>query len=66
MMTSPPHIRHCLDYLRQSLMCCMDTTAETKERGSNGVKGFGTEHNCKDWEQLMQWISKRHTADKPQ
>ena len=47
-------------------MCCMDTTLEKKEKGSNGVKGFGTEHSCKDWEQLKQWISKLQLADNPQ
>ena len=57
MAISPAHIRHCIDLLRQSLMCCADTTVETKEEGSIGVKGFGTEHGCKDWEQLREWTS---------
>ncbi|MCJ1285826.1 hypothetical protein MMC26_005167 [Xylographa opegraphella] len=58
MMSSPPHVRHCIDLLRQSLMCHADTTVEVKEKGSDGVKGFGTTHHCRDWQQLLQWTSK--------
>lgn len=47
-------------------MCSVDATVEYKEQGSNGVKGFGTEHDCKDWEQLLHWISKLQATDSPQ
>ncbi|KAF1950757.1 hypothetical protein CC80DRAFT_576819, partial [Byssothecium circinans] len=53
------HWRHCLDYLRQSLMCNADITLEKidasgeKELGS--VDGWGTEHLCRDWEGLRTW-----------
>ncbi|KAI9641745.1 hypothetical protein NHQ30_009601 [Ciborinia camelliae] len=40
-MDSPPHIRHCIDLLRQSLMCNADTTLELTEPDVNGVHGFG-------------------------
>lgn len=55
MMASPAHIRHCIDLLRQSLMCYADTAVEVKEEGINGVKGWGTEHQCRDYEELLQW-----------
>ena len=57
MMASPPHIRHCIDLLRQTLMCQPDITVELKNEELGGVTGFGTEHQCKDWGQLMQWTS---------
>ncbi|MCJ1391627.1 hypothetical protein MMC18_004492 [Xylographa bjoerkii] len=57
MMASPRHIRHCIDLLRQGLMCCADSTVEVKEGDADGVKGFGTTHYCRDWEQLVQWTS---------
>ena len=57
MMGAPSHIRHCIDLLRQSLMCYADTTVETREPGLNGVKGFGTEHVCKDWDELYKMFS---------
>ncbi|KAI0448080.1 S-adenosyl-L-methionine-dependent methyltransferase [Xylaria telfairii] len=36
------HIRHCIDLLRQSLMCNADLTVELKNEELGGVTGFGT------------------------
>lgn len=58
MMSSPPHIRHCIDLLRHSLMCNPDTTVEVKDEEAGGVTGFGTEHQCKDWDQLLAFTRK--------
>ncbi|KAL8729370.1 MAG: hypothetical protein Q9166_004763 [cf. Caloplaca sp. 2 TL-2023] len=55
MMYSPAHISHCIDLIRHSLMCQPDTTVEVKDPEIGGVTGFGTEHQCKDWEELMRW-----------
>ncbi|KAL8919490.1 MAG: hypothetical protein Q9208_006775 [Pyrenodesmia sp. 3 TL-2023] len=52
----PAHVRHCIDYLRQSLMCHGDTTIEVKRAGVSGVRGSGTEHQCQDWERLRKWV----------
>lgn len=57
-MASPPHVRHCIDLLRQSLMCTPDVTVETKEEELGGVRGFGTEHVCRDWDELKTWMEK--------
>jgi len=57
MMSSPPHVRHCLDLLRQSLMCYPDTTVEKKDEEAGGVHGFGTMHNCKKWDELLEWTA---------
>ena len=62
MMSSPSHVRHCLDLLRQTLMCYADTTLELKDENSNGVRGFGTQHICRNWEQLVQWTSDAQEA----
>lgn len=51
------HIRHCIDLLRNSIMCTPDLTVETKNKELGGVTGFGTEHECKDWGQLLSWVS---------
>ncbi|KAF2233441.1 hypothetical protein EV356DRAFT_448274 [Viridothelium virens] len=55
-MSSPPHIRHCIDLIRQSLMCQPDLTVELKEKELGGVTGFGTEHQCRDWGELLNWL----------
>lgn len=48
---------HCFDLLRQEMMCQPDLTVEVKdERG--GVTGFGTVHQCVDWEQFMDWMAR--------
>lgn len=58
MMISPPHVRHCIDLLRQSLMCTADTTIEVKDEAAGGVHGFGVEHRCVKWSQLVDWTAK--------
>lgn len=57
MMSSPSHIRHCIDLLRHTLMCQADTTIELKNDDLGGVTGFGTEHRCVEWDKLMLWIT---------
>ena len=51
------HIRHCIDLLRQSLMCNPDLTVELKDEELGGVTGFGTMHRCADWSGLLEWIA---------
>lgn len=57
-MPPPAHVSRCTELLRQSLMCNIDTTVESKEKGLPGVDGFGIKHQCKDWEQLTDWTAK--------
>lgn len=57
MMTSPSHVRHCVDLLRQTLMCYSDRTIEQKD-DTGGVSGFGVKHQCGDYEKLLELINK--------
>jgi len=59
-MISPAHMQHCTDLLRQTLMCQPDLTIELKDE-LGGVEGFGTDHRCKDWTQLMYWTAEWET-----
>jgi len=56
-MSSPDHFRHCVDLLRQALMCQPDLTLELKDEAVGGVSGFGTEHACKDWGELLSFVN---------
>ncbi|RAK78073.1 uncharacterized protein BO72DRAFT_507936, partial [Aspergillus fijiensis CBS 313.89] len=56
-MLSPHHIRHCLELLRLALMCQPDLTVELKNETLGGVTGYGTEHQCKSWEDLSHWMA---------
>lgn len=61
MMVSPSHIRHCIDLLRQALMCSPDLTVEVKDMEAGGVHGFGETHQCIDWTALKDWTTKWET-----
>jgi len=37
-------------------MCTPDVTVEVKEEELGGVRGFGTEHVCRDWDELKTWV----------
>ncbi|KAF2705565.1 hypothetical protein K504DRAFT_414493 [Pleomassaria siparia CBS 279.74] len=51
------HISHCIDLLRHALMCQPDLTVEVKDDKLDGATGFGTEHQCMDWNGLVKWTS---------
>ena len=54
------HSVHCFDYIRSSIMCAGDTTLEGKtEAGA----GFGTEHQCVDYDALLKWANKHGAYD---
>jgi len=57
MHTSPAHVRHCTDLIRQSLMCAADRTLEVKD-DKGGVSGFGTVHKCYDYEELVNKVAR--------
>lgn len=51
----PRHIHHCLDYLRQSIMCHADANLEPIDMTLGGVKGFGSPRKCRDSNKLKEW-----------
>ena len=56
---SPMRVRHCIDLLRQSLMCQADTTVEVKDEEVGGVHGFGIEHQYREWKELVAWTAEQ-------
>lgn len=57
-MTDQSCLEHCVEILRQTLMCHGDITLLTY----NWVKGrqmpypnFNTVHTCKKWDKLVEW-----------
>jgi hypothetical protein len=53
--TSHHHIRHCFEYLRQSIICLADSNLEKLNYTSRGVSGWQTERTCSDFEGLGHW-----------
>ena len=47
------HFMHCVDYLRQSILCAADTTVE----GSGN--GWGATHVCKNFDDVKEWAEHR-------
>lgn len=57
------HVRHCFDYLRQSLMCAADTTLEPVDPVLGGVTGWGVVRNCRRYNDLKSWAEDRRVSN---
>ncbi|KAM3550205.1 hypothetical protein ARSEF4850_008456 [Beauveria asiatica] len=58
------HLDHCLDYLRQAIMCTGDTTLEKVIADDNGkfkpeIDGWGTVHECRSWHMLFEFAERQ-------
>jgi hypothetical protein len=57
----PDHLEHCLNMIRQGIMCSADTTLEwplyvKKGFGSDGpITGEGITHECKNWDSVVNF-----------
>jgi len=60
-----PHLDHCLDYLRQVLMCNGDLSPNTFSVAPGGkgyVPSFNESHQCRDFEKIFDWAKKRNNG----
>ncbi|EED20598.1 hypothetical protein TSTA_038090 [Talaromyces stipitatus ATCC 10500] len=54
------HIEHCLDLLRQDIMCRADDLMDfTKDHGDEFLTGEGQVRKCRDWNKLSKWVQER-------
>ncbi|EJD06940.1 uncharacterized protein FOMMEDRAFT_76950, partial [Fomitiporia mediterranea MF3/22] len=53
-----PHLQHCMNYIRQMLLCGADLTLEPEvyEEG-NDATGMGVMHTCHDWTAVYDTIN---------
>ncbi|KAK2600542.1 hypothetical protein N8I77_010069 [Diaporthe amygdali] len=62
------HEYHCIDYIRQSIMCSADTTldfAELQPDGRRkGFSGANSTHQCRDWDAVAAWAVENRAGDK--
>lgn len=63
-----PHIEHCLDTIRQSIMCHADMTpipeAYTEFKPDGHLEPiFQIEHTCRDFEAIQRWAKGRDALD---
>ena len=59
------HTLHCIEFLRQSIMCHADTTVQTEATYHQGILAFGVEYQCKNWWQLVNWVDRRNEQFPP-
>ena len=48
------HSAHCIDYLRQSIMCAADTNLEGETEAG---PGWGSVHECADYDAVLAWAN---------
>ena len=61
---SAHHINHCIEILRQAVMCSADLTLERLDlentsspfKPQRGVSGWGNVHTCRDWARLVELV----------
>jgi hypothetical protein len=60
-------MKHCFDYLRQSLICASDITLEKLQVDKEGIKpavdGWGTTHLCRNYEEVSNWAASHRASD---
>ncbi|KAI6086358.1 hypothetical protein F4821DRAFT_129464 [Hypoxylon rubiginosum] len=52
------HSAHCIDYIRQSIMCAADTNLEGKTEAG---PGWGSKHECADYDAVLAWANEHST-----
>ncbi|KAL1983819.1 hypothetical protein VTN96DRAFT_9905 [Rasamsonia emersonii] len=57
------HRAHCVEYLRQSILCSADTTLEGETGAWARSTGWGQTHSCVDFDALTEWANKRAIWD---
>lgn len=58
-----PHVGHCFDYLRQSLLCSADSSLEPTNERVNGNPKWGFDKQCRDYEDVRRWAEKWRAFD---
>ncbi|KZZ98821.1 hypothetical protein AAL_02372 [Moelleriella libera RCEF 2490] len=56
------HFEHCVDYIRQSLMCHYDTALVTYDwvgQHQNPTPNANAMHKCVDWGAVQAWLQDR-------
>jgi hypothetical protein len=59
----PGHLRHCFDYIRQSLMCAADTNVEPMNKELKGVTGWGFTRQCRSYDAVFKWTGQNKPVE---
>ncbi|KAL8882370.1 MAG: hypothetical protein Q9192_007594 [Flavoplaca navasiana] len=53
-----PHVMHCLDVLRDDVLCHADDTPRYTTTTQKPESGMGQMRQCRDWSKLEEWAKK--------
>ncbi|KAJ5700684.1 hypothetical protein N7536_003697 [Penicillium majusculum] len=64
------HMDHCIDYLRQSIMCHSDVTplvhiprpGGSRNNGTSWIPNFAVKHTCRDFWKIHEWAAQYNTS----
>lgn len=56
------HSNHCLDWLRNDIMCRADDTPLYATNSSKSENGIGQYRQCRDWSKLEAWAKEHHAC----
>ncbi|KAJ3940118.1 uncharacterized protein N0V96_010124 [Colletotrichum fioriniae] len=57
------HTAHCIEYLRQSILCSGDTSLEGESGSWSESIGWGQSHVCRDYDALMRLANEKAAWD---
>ena len=56
-----PHLQHCMNYIRQMVLCASDLTLEPVTfdpvTNSSSATGVGVTHTCRDWTAVYETVN---------
>ncbi|MCJ1301985.1 hypothetical protein MMC08_004786, partial [Hypocenomyce scalaris] len=56
------HVRHCIEYVRQAILCTADTTLEQANAGG-AFNAQGAVHQCRDWNLVKAFLEDTRVDD---
>ena len=63
-IASIPHLQHCMNYIRQMILCATDLTLEPEEHnpetGRTEASGIGVTHVCRDWTVVYETLNNNY------
>lgn len=57
------HGSHCIEYIRQQLMCRPDLTLEPIDLETGSPKDWDVERVCVDWDEVSEWAVQERSND---
>jgi hypothetical protein len=57
------HGRHCIEYIRQTLICNPDLTLEPVEGETGHLKIWGIQRQCHNFDELSGWAQDMRASD---